>query len=61
MALALSEPRNITVAVSGEHVQDAKALARLAGIEWKAVMAVALARGVEQMLSDARKAAGGGE
>lgn len=55
------EARNTVVTVSKEHIQDAKAMARLAGIDYKVVLASCLARGVEQALSDARRAAGGGE
>lgn len=56
-----SVARNLTINVQKEHIADAKALARLAGMDYKAVLSVCLARGIEAALHEARRAAGGGE
>ena len=51
--------RNTTVAVSKAHLADVKALARLANLGYKEILAMCLASGVERTMAQARALAEG--
>lgn len=53
------DTRNTTVAVSKAHLADVKALARLAGVPYKAILHMCLASGVDRMMQQARGLAEG--